>query len=115
MSEVEINSLFADNGPVEELELDEELEIHLKLRGQTEKHIVSFSEILEVFYAKPQYFENLSGRRAPVVMLGPTSGGRMLCVPIEPTGRTGVWRPVTAYTANTHHVERYNSEDSHDQ
>ena len=48
MSDVEIQSIFADNGPVEELELDEELEHHLIERGITEKHIVSFVEILEV-------------------------------------------------------------------
>lgn len=40
-------------------------------------------------------------------MVGPTRAGRFLCVPIEPTGKCGVWRPVTAFTANAHHVKRY--------
>ena len=77
-------------------------------------HDVSFSEILGVFRIGPKYFENLRGRRAPVVMVGPSIGNRMLCVPIEPTGKAGVWRPVTAYPANAHHVERYNTEEEHD-
>ena len=46
MSDVEIESLFADNGPVERLELDEELELHLVERGITEKHAVSFTRYL---------------------------------------------------------------------
>ena len=110
MSDIGIQDLFADNGPIEELELDEDLERHLVER----QHGVSFSEILGVFNNSPQYYENLSGRRTPVIMVSPTFGGRMLCVPIEPTGKAGVWRPVTAYPANAHHVERYNTEEPHD-
>lgn len=109
MPDDEIALLFGQNGPVEELELDEELELHLRERGNFPKHIVSFSEILEVFAGSPRFMENSSvpNRRAPVVMVGPTQAGRFLCVPIEPTGKWGVWRPVTAFTANSHHVRRY--------
>ena len=114
MANVEIENLFAHNGSVEELELDEELELHLKERGITEKHIVSFVEILEVLQGNPRYFENLPGRRAPISMVGPTDSNRILCVPIEPTGKTGVWRPVTAFTANAHHVDRYYEETLND-
>ena len=91
--------------------MHEELELHLVERGITEKHTGSFTEILEVLTGTPKYFENLPGRRAPVSMVGPTRNGRMLCVPIEPTGKMGVWRPVTAFTADTHHVERFKSEE----
>ncbi len=112
MSEVEIEAIFAQNGAVNQLELDEELEEHLRERGLSTKHIVSLSEILEVFGGDPKFFENPSsqGRRAPIVMVGPTSAERILCVPIEPTGRWGIWRPITAFTANTHHIERYREE-----
>ena len=101
--------LFGQYGPVEELELDEELELHLRERGIFDKHIVSFAEILEVHAGSPRFMENSSvpNRRAPIVMVGPTRAGRFLCVPIEPTGKRGVWRPVTAFTANAHHVKRY--------
>ena len=108
---VEMNGLFAYYGRIEEIELDEDLERHLTERGITDKHIVSFSEILEVLHGNPRFFENLPGRRAPIAMVGPTHEGRVLYVPIEPTGRLGVWRPVTAFTANTHHVERYEEEN----
>lgn len=107
MPDIAIEDIFADNGPVEELQLDEELEQHLMEHG----HDVNFSEILGVLEIGPKYFENLPGRRAPVVMVGPSIGDRILCVPIEPTGMAGVWRPVTAYPANAHHVERYNAEE----
>ena len=112
MDEVELEALLGQNGTVDELELSEELDLHLRERGITEKHIVSFSEILEAFSGNPGYFLNLvgPGRRAPLVKVGPTQSGRILCVPIEPTGRWGIWRPVTAFTANTHHIERYNRE-----
>jgi len=71
LSDVEIQSIFADNGPVEELELDEELEHHLIERGITEKHIVSFVEILEVLQGNPRFFENLPSRRAPISWWAP--------------------------------------------
>ena len=114
MSRIEIEKLFVDNGQVERLELGQELQFHLDERGITEKHIVTFTEILEVLDLRPKYFENLPGRRAPVSMVGPTRDGRILCVPIEPTGDMGVWRPVTAYTANAHHLARYNAEENDD-
>ena len=102
-----IEQIFADSGPVDELEFDEDLGQHLRERGVFDKHVVSFAEILEVFHGSPRFFANLSGRRAPIVMVGLTRGNRYLCIPIQPTGKRGTWRPVTAFTANTHHVERY--------
>ena len=100
---------MADSGPVDELEFDEDLGQHLRERGVFDKHVVSFAEILEVFHGAPRYFENLSGRRAPIVMVGLTRENRYLCVPIQPTGK-----PVTAFTANTHHVERYHQGEPND-
>ena len=106
--------MYSEKGPIEGLDLDEALELHLQERGITEKHIVSFDEILEVFNGAPRFFENSPGRRASLVMVGPTGEGRMLCVPIEPTVQRGIWRPLTAYTANAHHVERYARENENE-
>ena len=112
MAEVDLEALFGQYGTVDELELSEELGRHLQERGITEKHIVSFTEIVEVFSGQPSFFLNAGGalRRAPIVMVGPTQSGRILCVPIEPTSKRGEWSPVTAFTANTHHVQRYERE-----
>ena len=107
MPNTELETLFAENGRVEYLNLDYALATHLQERGISGKHIVSFAEILEVHQNVPEYFENSPGRRAPAVMVGPTREGRFFCVPIEPTSTRGVWKPVTAYTANTHHIERH--------
>lgn len=68
-------------------------------------------ELVQVLEGAPQFFENVgSDRAAPVIMVGPTASGRMLVVPIQPTGRRGVWRPVTAFEANAHHKRRYAAE-----
>ena len=110
LPDAELLRVYSEHGHVEALDLDEALELHLEERGITEKHIVSFSEIREVFDGAPRFFANLPGRRAPLVMVGPTREDRILCVPIEPTGQRGSWRPITAFTANAHHVERYRRE-----
>ena len=104
---MEINELFEYNGSVDILELDDDLRNHLQERGTYQKHIVSLSEILEVHRGSPRYFLNNSKGKAPAIMLGPTLANRFLCVPIEPTGKPGIWRPVIAFEANTHHKERY--------
>ena len=107
MNGIDIKRLLEYNGPVEIMNLDAELEEHLNERGTYEKHRVGLAEILEVHEGEPRYFLNRLGRRAPVIMVGPTMQGRLLCIPIEPTGRWGVWRPVTAFEANQSDKERY--------
>ena len=73
-----------------------------------DKHSVAAKEIRQVHARAPRYFENEGeGRRAPIIMVGPTDSGRMIVAPIEPTHTIGVWRPVTAFEANTHHIDRY--------
>lgn len=71
------------------------------------EHRVSVAEILEAFNGNPAYFENGGTRRAPIIMVSPTLHGRLLCVPLEPTGTDGVWRVVTAFEANASHQQRY--------
>ena len=113
MSDLEMQRLFAHNGRVDEVQLDEELQLHLlEPERNYEKHIVTLVEITEVHAGKPGYFKNAEGQRAPVVMVGPTRANRFLFVPIEPTGAWGVWRAVTAFSANTHSIERYQQEIS---
>lgn len=107
-SALNVERLVAEHGRVEELDLDDEFQAHLTERATYEKHVVTLAEVLEVHLRQPMYFENHGeGRRAPIIMVGPTDAGRFLCVPLEPTGRKGVWRPVTAFQANTHHRQSY--------
>lgn len=72
-------------------------------------HRVTAGEVQEVHDKWPRYYVNLSGRRASHVMVGPTRVGRVLIVPIEETGWSGVWRPVTAFEAAPNQVSRYRS------
>jgi hypothetical protein len=105
----DLEAVFVRHGRVEELALDDVLYGHLVERGTYAKHDVTLAEILQVHQGQPRYFTNAGsdGRRAPVIMVGPTQAGRWLCVPIEPAGGQGVWRAVTGFEANTHHKVKY--------
>jgi hypothetical protein len=111
--EAEASKLFRGSGPAEELMLTPELEAHLLERATYDKHNVTVLEILEVHELEPKYFINRgpddagSESKAPLVMVGPTSSGRVLAVPIDPTGEYGIWRPRTAFEANAHHKDKY--------
>lgn len=110
-----IEELFSKHGEPQELELTDEFLDHLAERSVYGKHHVSASEVVEAHETAPQYFENEGEtRRAPVALVGPTAAGRMLTVPIEPSGRRGAWRPVSAYESNQHHVERYTQGVGHE-
>ena len=71
-------------------------------------HGVGIMEVLDVLDLEPRFFVNRRARRASHVMVGRTHSGRVLIVPIEDWGR-GVWRPVTAFEANSSEVRRYGS------
>ena len=103
----DVAEVFSRHGEVLALEVDDEFLEHLADRAVYSKHRVTATEVLEVHAGAPKYFENAGRHRAAIVMVGPTVAGRFLCVPIEPTGRIGRWRPVTAFEANAHHKERY--------
>lgn len=102
-----VEALVARHGAVEGLQFDEELVQHLAERATYAKHRVTLAEIADVHSGRPRFFENAGAGRAPLIMVGRTVAGRWLCVPIEPAGRTGLWRPVTAFQANRHHIQRY--------
>jgi uncharacterized DUF497 family protein len=71
------------------------------------RHRVSIIEVQQVFEKWPKFYRNRPGARATHVMVGPTSRGRVLVVPIEPLGADGLWRPVTAFQATPGQVSRY--------
>ena len=103
-----MEDLFSEHGTVEELLFDDEFIGHMSDEArQYGKHKVTMREIRQVHSNAPAYFLNGEGRRAPLIMLGPTDSGRMLVVPLEPTHMHGLWHPVTAFEANRHHVRRY--------
>lgn len=87
---------------VTELVFDSENEMKLAVRG------IGPIDVLEVLDGEPRFFVNRRGRRASHVMIGPTLGGRLLVVPIEDWG-PGIWRPITAFDANTWQARRYRS------
>jgi hypothetical protein len=71
-------------------------------------HRVTPAEVQQVLDRSPRFFENAAGRRARVVMLGPTAHGRLLVVPLEQVG-DGIWRPVTAFEPTGAQAARYRS------
>ena len=101
--------LFKAYGRVEELNIDAGFAMHMAGPGrQYPKHIVTGKEVRQVYSAAPEYFENTGeDRKAPIIMVGPTDAGRMVCVPIAPTHIEGLWYPVTAFEATAHHILRY--------
>ena len=76
--------LFEIYGTVEELYFDEEFTSHMASdMRQYGKHSVSQEEINQVYAGLPKYFENEGrGRRAPVIMVGPTHSDRIIVIPI---------------------------------
>ncbi len=87
---MDFDTLLAVHGPVTHQQLDEDLEQHLLHRGYYPKHKVKFSKLLKVHSRQPRYVENAGGKRAPLIMVGPTESRSFLCMPIEPIGRWGV-------------------------
>lgn len=72
-------------------------------------HKITVAEVLQVLDGDPRFFRNRADRRASHVMVGPTAGNRLLVVPIEEWGGEGIWRPVTAFSANDSQTARYRS------
>lgn len=105
-----LDELFQTHGPVTELQFDVAFADHMVERGLYAKHEVSIEEILEVHGGSPRYFENQGLGNASVIMVGATTAGRWLCVPIEPGAETNLWRVRTAFEANAHHRRRYEGE-----
>jgi hypothetical protein len=130
-----LEDLFGAYGTVDELELGDRLLEHLRERATFKKHVVSLAEIVQAHEGAPRYYLNEGStagstatatgrpssegtqdnprtgnprdRAAPIVMLGATDAGRILKVPLVPTDYWGIWRPITAFEANTYDRKRY--------
>lgn len=72
-------------------------------------HGVTAREVLQVLDEAPRFFPNKRGHRAPLVMVGPTYGGRFLTVPLAPTDEPTIWRPATAWDASPGERARYDA------
>ena len=108
--EESIAGLFEASGAVEELEFTLEFLAHIEERATYDKHRISSSEILEAHHNNPRYFTNRAGLRAPTIMVGKSARGRIITVPLEPSGTYSLWRPVTAFEANQHDIQRFQEE-----
>jgi hypothetical protein len=70
------------------------------------RHEVSVREAYEVLWECPRAFRNHS-RGAPWILVGPTFGGRMITLPLDPTDERGIWRPRTGYDSSAKEKRRY--------
>lgn len=78
-----------------DFELDDENEHHM-----LETHGVYAEDLYEVLHSDQCRVVRNEGEheeKRPYAIIGPTNHGRWLYIPIEPTGRPGVWRPATAF------------------
>ena len=73
------------------------------------RHGVSEAEMRQVLDGEPAFLPNKKGHRAPIVMIGPTFGGRLLTIPLSPTGMDEVWRPATAWDSSAGERARYDA------
>lgn len=72
------------------------------------RHRVTPEEVWQVLENAPIVLPNTSGHRQPLVLLGPTFGGRLLVVPLAPIDEPGgIWRPATAWQADASEEARY--------
>lgn len=104
-----MSELCRTHGEVDELEIDERFQDHqVEPERDYAKHHVSGTEVLEAHDNGGEFFDNAApGHVAPLVMVGETNSGRIITVPIVPSGRRGLWRPYSAYEANAHDRRRY--------
>ena len=72
---------------------DDQIEAHIAEHGVTPREVNQMVENPHIIV------RNRRGKRAPVLLIGRTHGGRVLSVPLAKTREPGVWRPVTAFPA----------------
>jgi uncharacterized DUF497 family protein len=78
---------------VRALSWNDETEAHIAEHGVTPREVNQMVENPHIIV------RNRQGRRAPMLLIGRTHGGRVLCVPLAKTRDPGVWRPITAFPA----------------
>jgi hypothetical protein len=84
-----------------DLNIDEHNEAKARAHGVTE------AELRQVLDNQPVFLPNKKGHSAPVIMIGPTFGGRFITVPLSPTAIDGLWRPSTAWPSSEAEHARY--------
>jgi hypothetical protein len=88
---------------VYELEFDDGNVDHMAPRGISER------DVRQVLDNEPVFLPNKRGHAAPIIMIGPTDGGRFLTVPLGRTGVEGRWRPATAWASSRGELARYDA------
>jgi uncharacterized DUF497 family protein len=79
---------------VHALSWDDENEAHMAKHGVTPREVNQMVENPHLLV------RNRKHKRARLLMIGRTHGGRALCVPLAKTPEDHVWRPVTAFAAS---------------
>jgi uncharacterized DUF497 family protein len=72
---------------------DDQTEAHIAEHGVTPREVNQMVENPHILV------RNRKGKRAPMLLIGRTHGGRVLSVPLAKTRDPGVWRPITAFPA----------------
>jgi len=67
------------------------------------RHGVTADEVDELKWNRKVFSANPRGERGGLLLIGETDGGRLLAVPLAPTGDWTTWRPATAFDASRHH------------
>lgn len=83
---------------VREFLIDDENEEKFALHG------LSSRQVLQVLDGPHVVVPNRKRRRARYLLIGRDRGGTCIAVPIEPTHRPALWRPITAWLCK--HQER---------
>lgn len=68
------------------------------------RHEVTPEEVEEVCHGRPVFRDSYKGR---IIAIGPTAGGRMLTVALDPEEEAGSYYPVTARAASRKERRRY--------
>ncbi len=77
-----------------------ELQIDEWNKREYAAHGVSTDEVFQVLDKGPVFLRNSKGHAATILMIGPTGGGRLLTIPLQPINeQEGLWRPATAFDA----------------
>ena len=79
---------------IEALQFDDHNESEMLVHGVTQREVMQVHEGGEYHLLR-----NVKRHAATHLMVGPTTGGRWLTIPVGPTGEPGVWRPATAFAA----------------
>jgi len=60
-------------------------------------HGLSINRVLQILDNAHIIMPNRKRRRAKYLIIGRDNGGTSISVPIEPTHKSGIWRPITAW------------------